>query len=808
MQDYEIRHLETMRKCAPECMVLLKSTGDFPLDGPGRIALYGSGARHTLKGGTGSGDVNSRSYVTVEQGLEKEGFEITTKDWLDAYDRISEQAHAQFIKDIKKKARQQHTLAVVLGMGAVMQEPDYELAIEPDCETAVYVLSRICGEGNDRNAVKGDLLLTDTEVRDILACQERYEKFMLVLNVGAMIDLSPVESVGNILVLSQLGAVMGDAFTDVLLGKSYPSGKLSASWVKAEDVCTIGDFAEADDTRYKEGVYVGYRYYDSVGVKPLFPFGFGRGYTEFEVSDAQVSAGEEQVTVSAQVRNTGSRCGKEVLQLYVTAPWGKLDQPYQKLIAFAKTGELAPGESCRTELSFDPAELASYDPERSSYVVEAGDYVLRLGTSSRDTEVCAVLTAEKEQTVAQLSPAGGEADFEDWRPEPAWASEGFPEVPHIPISPKPQSIDPAAPSDLAMEFARTLSDEQLCDLSVGAHQTGPSVVTVIGNSSFTVAGAAGETYAGIDGIPNLIMADGPAGLRLSREYYADEKGAHSLGETIPAGISDFMPSFLQKMAGGKKNIPDSEVKTQYCTAIPIGTAIAQSWNPEIGEQCGDVVGSEMERFGVSLWLAPAFNIQRSPLCGRNFEYYSEDPLLSGIFGAAVTNGVQKKHPGCGVTIKHFCCNNQETNRYQSNSVVGERALREIYMKPFEICIRRSDPTAVMTSYNLLNGVHTSEREDLLRQVLRQEWGWDGVVMSDWVIDILHSKKNKYPGEQAVPSVAAGNALFMPGSSGNVKSLLKAVKGGTTLTRQQLEEGAAYIIQTVWRLRREDRTEED
>ena len=236
--DYERRHLEQVRSLAPECTLFLKRSGKLPLPGPCDIALYGSGARHTVQGGTGSGEVNSRFSVTVEEGLREAGFQILTTDWLDRYDAVRKQAYAAFIKKVKSDARKHHTPALVEGMGAVMPEPEYEIPLERRCSTAVYVLSRISGEGSDRKIVPGDFLLSESEQRDILALQELYPVFLLVLNVGGPVDLSPVvRDVDDILLLSQLGTQTGTVLADILLGSSYPSGKLTTSWVSSTDIC-------------------------------------------------------------------------------------------------------------------------------------------------------------------------------------------------------------------------------------------------------------------------------------------------------------------------------------------------------------------------------------------------------------------------------------------------------------------------------------------------------------------------------------------------------------------------------------------
>ena len=279
LNQYEIDHLAVVRENAPESMVLLASDGSFPLAGPGELALYGAGARRTIKGGTGSGDVNSRHVVTIEEGLEKAGFTLTTKAWLDAYDEVAQTNHADFVVDIKARAKEAGVPALIYGMGLADPAPAFDIPLDGEGEAAVYVLARDSGEGNDRRPEAGDVRLTDSEIRDIRALQDKFDKFLLVLNVGGVVDLTPVKDVRNILIVSQLGAAIGDSFADVLLGAAQPSGKLSTTWAAWEDYPAIGDFGDPDDTHYREGVYVGYRYFDSTATAPLFPFGFGLGYT-------------------------------------------------------------------------------------------------------------------------------------------------------------------------------------------------------------------------------------------------------------------------------------------------------------------------------------------------------------------------------------------------------------------------------------------------------------------------------------------------------------------------------------------------
>ncbi len=803
LQEYEREHLACLRGHLAECTVLLKTDGSFPLEAPCRLALYGSGARRTVKGGTGSGEVNSRFFITAEQGLRDAGFEITTNAWLDGYDAVCKKAEADFIRAIKRRARKNHSQAVFESMGAVMPEPEYMLPLLGDGDAAVYVLARTSGEGSDRDVVRGDILLSETEIRDIRLLAKQFAKFMLVLNVGGPVDLSPVLDVGNILVLSQLGVETGAALADILLGRAYPSGKLATTWAAASDAPAVGEFGDINETRYKEGVYVGYRWYDTAGVRPLFPFGFGLGYTSFDISAPEVTLDGVQTTVRAAVKNTGVRPGRQTVQLYVSAPCASLDKPFQTLAAFGKTAELAPGETETLTLRFALPEIASFDSEKCAFVLEKGDYFLRLGVSSRETAVCGVLRLGKSVVVKKVPHAFGTPDFEDWRPETHCAQtppDGCP-ILEIDASRVPCEESAARPEPAVDPEISALSDEALTFMNIGAFDPNAGLMNVIGNASRSVAGAAGETTGTQkeNGIPVLVMADGPAGLRLSKDYAVDGTGVYAIGSSMPESSLKLLPLgvriFLKMI--GKKPPAGSEVRHQYATAIPIGTALAQSWNTEFARLCGDIVGDEMERLGVHLWLAPALNIHRSIRCGRNFEYFSEDPLVSGLFAAALTEGVQA-HTGCGVTVKHFAANNQETNRFKSNSGVSERAMREIYLRGFEICVKRAQPCALMTSYNLLNGVHTSERRDLIEDTLRGEFGFEGIVMTDWIVDGMTNRQSVHPAPDAARIAAAGGDLVMPGGKRDYESILAAIRAGT-LSRRQLEINASRVFRMARRL---------
>ncbi|MGX8715576.1 MAG: glycoside hydrolase family 3 protein, partial [Lachnospiraceae bacterium] len=348
-------------------------------------------------------------------------------------------------------------------------------------------------------------------------------------------------------------------------------------------------------------------------------------------------------------------------------------------------------------------------------------------------------------------------------------------------------------------FVKGLTDEELCYIGIGSFSSSP--LSIVGNQSKKVAGAAGDftTLLEEKGFPCIVTADGPAGIRISRKYVVDKKGKmHALGNDMLVLFADAMPKFMLKALSLTERKPKKgeTVYEQYCTMIPIAAAVAQSFNVQMSETLGDIIGTEMECFGVDFWLAPAMNIHRNPLCGRNFEYYSEDPLLTGKMAASITRGVQS-HPGCGVTIKHYAANNQETNRYSNNSHVSERAMREIYLKGFGICVREAAPLSVMTSYNLLNGVHTSEHRGLIEDILRSEFGFDGIVMTDWIVAAMH-KGGRYEAPVSWKVANAGGDVLMPGSKAHFDTLVKGLKEGN-VTRQQLEINATRMYRMACRL---------
>ena len=792
LQDYEKEHIEYLRTNAAECTLFLNRDSSFPLEKPGKVLLIGSGGTKTLKGGTGSGDVESRYYTTIEEGLENAGFEIISKDWYEKYAKFKEEKHSLFVNYVKYSTQIFASNLEDYSEGVTDPQYEYDISLSDyeKADVAIYVLSRQSGEGTDRHIIKGDVYLTDSEIKDILELDKTYDKFLLVLNTVGVVDLTPVKYASNILYLSELGVVTGDILADIVLGKANPSGKLATTWASIKQYNFIDAFGGHDNVRYLEGVYVGYRYFDSVGKKPLFPFGYGKSYTSFDILNSSVENNKERITVSATVKNTGQYDGKEVLQVYVSPSQSNKDKPYQSLVGFKKSKKLEPNGEQTLKVTFKLSDIARYDEQTASYILDKGKYIIRIGNSSDNTVVCGYITLEEDITTQKLKNIGGKVDFGDFIPPEILYNDDLTNIKEIKLTSADftmTTIDYSSYKPIINSKVKNLKIEEAAKLCVGSY-----------DGETHLQGEAGETSSTINTIDKyLILADGPAGLRLTKKYGVDENGAYRL--TVDPMYERLYDYFTEEELKNK-GFPDfnkdrkGEIFYQFATAIPIATALGQSFNEDFVEMVGNLVGEEMDFFNVHLWLAPGLNIHRNILNGRNFEYYSEDPLISGSMAAAITRGVQL-HRNRGTTIKHFATNNQEYNRFNGNSMVSERALREIYLKGFKIAVE-SSPHALMTSYNLLNGLHTSERNDLIIDVLRTEWGYDGLVMSDWYGSLHdHFKIANYPNQNAARNIKGGNNLQMGGDVSDYDIVMKAYESGE-LTEEDLLVCASKVYETV------------
>ena len=846
----EIKNAQKARELAAMGMVLLENRGGLPLKASNRrIALFGNGARNTVKGGSGSGDVNCREVLSVEDALMEAGFEITSTSWINRYDELVKSSKTAYITGILARIATEGITAAMDFFEKPFKQPPVIPAVDAELDgtvqTAIYVLARNSGEGADREPVEGDYKLFPEEKRLLEQILATYQQVILVLNVGGVMDSSYFkdnERFQAVLLMSQAGINGARALVDILTGAVTPSGHLATTWAAAYDdypsAETFGSRnSNLDDEYYNEGIYVGYRYFDSFGITPNYPFGYGKSYTDFASQVMDVQADGQQVQLRVLVTNIGKEyAGREVVQVYASSPAGTLEKPYQELMSFGKTKELLPGQSEELTLCFATKDLASYDESQAAWILEKGEYLLRVGSHSRNTKIVAriqlaetvtvqklknllrpehplnlisaidhIVYAYPEQEQERLAAPVITLDAQDISYMEVQYQNGWVEQKNLHGRTLTME-DVRAGNATVQELAAQLTVRELAELCVGADREKNDTTAEIAVASSIAPGSAGMTAYSLAkgrGIPNMILADGPAGLRLSTTFAADAEGS-----VIPGTESSPVADFALPYAPESIPLPEGAARYfQYCTALPIATLLAQTWDLAAVETAGGLVGAEMEKYGVHLWLAPAMNIHRNPLCGRNFEYYSEDPLLTGKCAAAETRGVQC-HAGCGTTIKHFACNNQEDNRKYTNAHVSERALREIYLKGFEIAVKESAPKAVMSSYNLLNGIHTANSYELLTSILRQEWGFSGLVMTDWGttgrMKLLSSKKgSKYGESSGAECILAGNDLIMPGSQEDVEEIVRSVDAEVgpdgaiyPITLAQLQACAIRVLRAI------------
>lgn len=798
VSEREKRSAEIARRAAAESMVLLKNEGLLPLRKGMHLALFGSGAQFTVKGGTGSGDVNPRKTVNVLEGLLNKGFDIVNADWIKDYEtryHNARQAWKELILGDGSEEAKANFFFTYTDNPFYM--PDGRPVADMDvngADAAVYVISRNAGENTDRKLADGDYYLTGREMEDLGILNAKEIPTVLLVNAGGPVELTKaaeLPSVKAIVYMAQAGQEGGNAVADILSGDVNPSGKLTMTWA-----CQYSDYPNAetfshlsgDVTKefYNEGIYVGYRYFDTFGVKPLYGFGYGLSYTDFELSVTAVENGK----VTAAVRNTGEVSGKAVVQIYVTCPEGRLPKERRRLAAFGKTPLLASGETAELSMAFSAKQLASFDEQASAWVLEAGEYVVWAGLSLEEAVPAAVLDLDHEYVVEKtkhICPLKEELE------ELSAPERSLPDVSglkHIRLVPEemPETIRNSKKNEYKEEIRReaeklasVLPAKEMIPLLMGSISKGQGM---LGAAGIRVPGSAGETcgdYQERLGLAAVVMADGPAGVRLSRSFEVDDKTEEVYDVGFLASIENGLFEAPVKHEGASDYY-------QYCTAFPVGILLAQSFDTDLLEEVGKAAAEEMEEFHVSWWLAPGLNIQRNPLCGRNFEYYSEDPYVSGKIAAAITNGVQSL-PGTGTTIKHLACNNQEDNRIGSDSILSERALREIYLRGFEIAVKESQPMCIMTSYNLINGVHAANNYDICTVAAREEWGFEGVIMTDWTTTLPEC------GSISHLCAKAGNDLIMPGMQLDYDDMTRAYEAGD-LTDKEIRACAARLINII------------
>lgn len=758
------KYLDTAAKMVSEGIVMLKNDNNaLPLDTDKEVAVFGRIQFHYYKSGTGSGGmVNVTKVVNILDGLIDNGIKVNEK-LLGTYRKWDKENPFDLGEGWGGEPWSQKEMP--LDEGLVKETAK-------SCETAIVIIGRTAGEEQDNRLEAGSYLLSDDEIAMLTVVRKHFKKVVLLLNVGNIIDMTDINRIApdSVLYVWQGGMTGGKGTADVLTGKVSPSGKLPDTIAyKASDYPSDANFGrEKNRDIYAEDIYVGYRYFETFAKeKVLYPFGFGLSYTGFEIKTEKAEITEGAVKLSVSVKNIGSYKGKEVIEVYCEAPQGRLGKAARVLCGFEKTRELVPQEEQVVEIAVDIAKLASYDDSgvtgnKSCYVLEAGEYKFYVGSDVRSAEyACSFEQGEDlvtERLTQSLAPV---ESFERIKPvcEGGAFSIGREAVPVSEVDESARRLE-KLPKEIAYTgdkgiklwdvkngkntmdgFIAQLSDYDLSCIIRGEGMGSPRVTA----GTASAFGGVSENLNGF-GIPAGCCSDGPSGMRLD------------------CGTKAF--------------------------SLPNGTMIASSFNKELTSELFTFMGLEMAANKVDCLLGPGMNIHRHPLNGRNFEYFSEDPFLTGKMASAELKGMA----GAGVTgtIKHFCANNRETNRHFIDSVVSERALREIYLKGFEIAVKEGGASSVMTTYGRVNGLWTAGNFDLNTVILREEWGFKGFTMTDWWANI--NVRGKEPDKTDLAAMArAQNDVYMvcPDGEKNDDNTLAALENGG-IERCELQRNAANI----------------
>ena len=691
------------REAVTEGVVLLKNDNNIlPLKKDSKLAVFGRMQNNYYKSGTGSGGmVNVPKVWNIVEGLQEENISLNEE-----------------LLELYKEFEKTHPFDPGVGFGnepwsQVEMEVSEELVkkVRTESDIALVIIGRTAGEEQDYVDERGAFKLSENESTLLRSVRKEYEKVVLLMNVSAILDMQEIESISPdaILYAWQGGEIGALGCVDVLLGKANPSGRLTDTVIRRiEDASAYGNFGDHKINFYAEDIYVGYRYYETFNKDAvMYPFGYGLSYTEFELSTGEAGGDlKTKVSLSVNVKNIGDMAGKEVVQFYVSKPQGKLGKPALSLAGFSKTDILKSGESCTLNIDIVPYTIASYDETgitgyESSYVLEAGEYVFYVGSNVRDIKEAGRFNLTDTLLVEKLSrQMAPPVSFERIKPvvDNGKYIAGKEEIKAYPLTDFEESLKDtpevkAYTGDKGIklkdvrdgkadmeDFLAQLSDEDLSVIIRGEGMGSPKVTP----GTAAAFGGVSKHLKSL-GIPAACCSDGPSGMRLDSGYRA--------------------------------------------FSLPSGTLLACTWNTDLNTRLYSMLGMEMNKNNVDFLLGPGMNIHRFPLNGRNFEYFSEDPLVTGKMAAAQIRGL--KNSGVSGTLKHFCGNNQETCRHTENNVISERALREIYLKGFEMAVKEAGADSVMTTYGPVNGIWTNSRHDLNTNILRNEWGFRGVVMTDW-----------------------------------------------------------------------------
>ena len=762
---------ELARQAAAEGAVLLKNDNVLPLKKGTTVSLFGRTYKDYFFVGYGSGGDVIRPYnIDIAQGIEncdKLNLNYTLHNIYMEWREKNPVSHGYWAHWPLRYEEMPLTDEIVASARA-------------ESDTAVVTIGRSSGEDRDCDLANGSYFLHDEEIEMLDLVTAHFEKVIVILNVGNIIDMSWVkhygDKIGAVLYAWQGGMESGNAVADLLCGNVNPSGRLTDTIARNYyDYPSSAQFGNKKANEYTEDIFVGYRYFESFAKeKVLYPFGFGLSYTDFDIKCDKTKANGNGFNFEFTVTNTGEVAGKETVELYLNKPCGKLGNPKRELVGFAKTELIEPNGSQKVTMSVDMYQLTSYDDcgstnNASSYVTQKGEYDFYVGKNVRETEKVFTYYQENTEVWEQLKQVcAPKSDFLVWRAEEKHgnyflstkmvAKEKYDLATRI-LNNLPADIEQTGDKGIKLQDVKdgkaTLDEfvAQLNNIELEAITRGDYKM----NSPLGAKGNAGA-YGGVleslrnKGVKPIITTDGPSGIRLA----------------------------------------------SCCSLLPIGTLLACTFNTELVEKMYTILAGEMKEKGSDVLLAPGMNIHRNPLCGRNFEYFSEDPYVSGKMGAACVRGIQSL--GGSACPKHFACNNQELARTTNDSQVSERALREIYLKPFEICIKEARPKNIMTSYNKINGVWSHYNYDTCVIVLRKEWGYEGNVMTDWW---MHpSKSIEFPKmrDQAY-RVRSGVNLLMPGgdrvTNGKPDGTLFATLGKPFgITIGEVQQSAKWILKSV------------
>ncbi len=779
--------LQMAKTVAEEGMVLLENNGALPLDKGEKIAVFGINQIDFIYGGGGSGNFNSKNervdYISLYDALkqkEEEGEIELYEELLNSYETYFNNYWSQDGPTYGYGTKQG---SVLMYWGEMeISEADVNKAAQ-SADTAIITIGRPAGEDKDRANSDGDFKLSEKERNMINYVKAAgFDKIIVILNVTGVIESEWLkdEKIDAVLYVSLPGMMGGKAMADVLMGDSYPSGKLVDTWAaNYTDYPSSSNFGNSSYTSYKEDIFVGYRYFETIPnaqEKVNYPFGFGLSYADFEITDENIAVTgegrERQVTVTATVTNNGEYSGKEVVQVYVKKPETNLTQPNRVLCGFHKTQELKKGESENITITFPFDTLSSYDDTGktgydAAYVIEKGEYEFYVGNSVRAPYTDSFILNETELT-EQLEHhiVPNTTNFNE-RLTSDGSYEKIEQKQNAAVSENPEEdVDARYKAVYTNENVTKHEDEFItfnelakafCDGEESAEDTKmleTFVARLTDEEAVKLTGCtapeSGKGHrtgiAGLDayGVPIIGTSNGPAGIQYN--------GSQSTWETTS-------------------------------TFYPCATMQACTWNEDLIEKLGAAMADEARYFGMSLWQAPGMNIHRDPLCGRNFEYFAEDPFVTGKIGAAITRGVQSRK--FASQLKHFAFNNQEKGRWGNDSRISERAAREIYLKGYEIAIKEGNPWSIMSSYNRINGTQTSGSYQLLTEILRNEWGYGGFVMTDFrTQNVSHSQE-----------IFAGNDLKAPADSPRPENVYSALKDGS-LARWQVNRSAERVLRFV------------